>query len=187
MKSKEMKLKLVAVFFFLFSTTGLFAQNGESKIPFKDKVFVGGNLGAQFGDITSIEISPLVGYHITEKLSAGIGGTYIYYRVKGRTQGLQNIPTYKTNIYGGRVFSQYRVIEEAMAYTEFEVLNLEVQDPISYKLSRKNVPSWLLGGAYIQPIGGRSSINFYMLWDVIEDIDSPYQNPIIRIGLNAGL
>lgn len=183
MNSKVMKLKLVVVFFLVLSSTVLFGQGEENKGNFKDKIFVGGNFGAQFGDITSIEISPLVGYRITEKFSSGIGGTYIYYKVKAR----QGIPSYSTNIYGGRIFSQYRVIENALAYTEIEVLNLEVQDPISYELSRKNVPSWLVGGAYIQPIGGRASLNLYMLWDVIEDENSPYQNPIIRIGINAGI
>ena len=178
-----MKFKLLIVLLVGMSCSNIYGQSNSEKRSFEDRIFVGGTLGAQFGNVTLVEISPLVGYKITEKFSSGLGATYIYYRVKGNT----SYPTYETHIYGGRIFSQYQIIESILGYTEFEVLNLDVQDPNTYELKRDNVYSWLVGGAYIQPIGNRSSLNIYLLWDLIEDLNSPYQNPIVRIGINAGL
>ena len=72
-----------------------------------DKVVVGGNLGAQFGDLTYIEVSPTVGYKLTEKWLAGVGARYIY--VKPRL--LQS-----SNIIGGAIFQQYAILEQAVLH-----------------------------------------------------------------------
>lgn len=177
-----MKFKLLAILLLGLSSTYIHGQSDSEKGSFKDRLFVGGNMGLQFGDVTLIQASPLIGYKITEKFSSGIGITYMY--LKDKRSGI--IP-YETNIYGGRVFSQYRVIENAMAYSEFEVLNLEIYNVIEQAYKRDNIYSLLVGGGYLMPIGSRSSLNVYLLWDVIEDTNSPYSNPIIRIGINAGL
>lgn len=178
-----MKLKLLAILLIGFSCTYVNGQSNSDRGSFKDKLFVGGNLGAQFGSVTLVEISPLIGYKITEKFSSGIGATYIYYKLK-RTS---SFPAYETHIYGGRIFSQYQIIESIIGYTELEVLNLDIYNSNESKFERGNVYSWLVGGGYTQPIGNRASLNMYLLWDLIEDLNSPYENPIIRIGINAGL
>ena len=38
------------------------------KDNFQNRIFYGGNLGLQFGTVTMIDISPMVGYKLTEKL-----------------------------------------------------------------------------------------------------------------------
>ena len=71
----------------LFISNNLFAQDDSTttkppkeRKPFKDRIYFGGNLGLQFGNQTYIDISPLIGYKVTEKFSAGFGVTYIYYK-----------------------------------------------------------------------------------------------------------
>ena len=42
------------------------------------RLVVGGGIGLGFGDITSISVSPMVGYRITDNFSAGVGFGYQY-------------------------------------------------------------------------------------------------------------
>lgn len=43
-----------------------------------DKITVGGGLAVNFGSITYIDVSPTVGYYLTDNILAAVGGTYIY-------------------------------------------------------------------------------------------------------------
>ena len=153
----------------------------KPKTPFRERLFTGGNIGLQFGSVTLIDVSPKLGYKLTEKLAAGIGATYIYINDK-RIKGYE----YHTNIYGGRLFGQYQAFENVLAYSEFEILSLETLDDFTYQLKRRNVPSFLAGGGYTQHIGESSSAVILVLWDLIDSKYSIYQNPIIRIGFNIG-
>ena len=130
---------------------------------------------------TLIDISPKLGYKITKELAAGIGATYIYIR-DNRIKGFE----YHSNIYGGRIFGQYQIFENVLAYTEFEVLNLETLDGFTYQLKRRNVSSFLVGGGYTQSLGENSSAVILVLWNLLDSKYSIYQNPIIRIGFNIG-
>ena len=43
-----------------------------------DRLWFGGGIGFGFGDVDYVEVSPIVGYSATEKLSVGGGITYRY-------------------------------------------------------------------------------------------------------------
>lgn len=157
-------------------------RNNSRSGVFENRIFTGGDFGLQFGSQTYIQIAPLVGYRITDQFSAGITGKYIYYSVKSDYAGFD----YKTNIYGGGIFTRYNVIEEVFLYAEFEALSLEI--PISvFEMNRRIVSGLFLGAGYRQFIGDYSSLNLMLLFDVIEDQYSPYSNPQIRIGFDFGL
>lgn len=162
--------------------------NGQEvqQTPFKDRFYFGGNLGLQFGSATYIDLSPLVGYKISEQFSAGVGATYIYYNVKENAYNYK----YETSIYGGRVFARYHFMENLFAHAETELLNMDVPEKISgptnYRLVRDNIVSVLGGGGYAQPIGARSALIVMLLWNFTEEQYSPYENPIFRVGFNAG-
>ncbi len=102
---------------------------------FWDRVYTGGGIGLQFGSQTFVNISPLVGYRLTEKLSVGLSATYIYYRYKNPNPAF----TYSSNIYGGSVFSRYLIFENLFAHVEYEVLRLEARDNVSRLLGTKDV------------------------------------------------
>ena len=180
-----MKIKFKILFIlFLFSMTA-FAQDDQRTQRNKDrafswdKVYVGGNVGLQFGTATFLAVSPLVGYKFTPKLSAGVGITYQYYHYK------DNFYNIETNVYGARVFSRYMITEFLFAHVEYEYLNLEAFD--FYPSRRVDVGSLLGGGGYIQRLGPRSAIVAMILYNFTESYYTPYQNPIIRIGINIGL
>ena len=148
------------------------------KKNFKDKIFAGGNLGLQFGTVTFADISPLVGYKFTEKISAGIGATYQYYHYKDKYYD------FETNVYGGRVFARYNFTEYLFAHAEYEYLNMEAFD---FYRRRIDVVSVFGGAGYIQKISDRYGIIAMVLYNFNESVYSPYQNPIFRVGFVVGI
>jgi hypothetical protein len=143
-----------------------------------DKAFFGGDLGLQFGDITYINIAPIMGYHLTERFGAGAGPIYTYLKYRG-------YPT-PFNSYGGRVFSQYKIMENVLGYGEYQLLNTRIYDASLDKVLDVTMPALLLGGGYIEEVGQNSSFNIMILYNVMADKYSYYQNPIIRVGFNMG-
>ena len=154
-------------------------RNAPAKSGFDmDKVVVGGNLGLQFGTITLIEVSPTIGYRFTDKILAGLGGRYIYF--EDNTFG----SSFSTNIYGGNIFSQYFILENFLTHVEYELLNLQAGFD---RDERIDVSSFFVGGGYRSSLGGNSYASILLLYDLIGDRNSPYSNPILRVGFAIGL
>ncbi|MDQ3393680.1 MAG: hypothetical protein M3512_06155 [Bacteroidota bacterium] len=178
-----MKKVIKILLFTILNCNFLMAQReveeGE-KLSFKERSYFGGNFNMQFGQVTFIDISPLLGYMVTPRFSIGTGVTYQYlnYRWLG----------YKTNIYGGRVFARRNIGQQFFAHTEFEALNVEFPkyvSPTDHKWVREWVPGLLVGGGLFQPFGRRGGINLTALYNLTYVRGkSPYASPfIIRAGL----
>ena len=175
------KTLLVSSFLFLVCLTANSQQTTDPAtpiIPLKDKIFFGGNFGLQFGTMSIIEASPLIGYKITDKLAVGVGITYIYYRLK------MDNSIFSTNVYGGRIFARYYILENIFAHAEYEVLNLERYDMVT---NRTNVESLFVGGGYRMKVGERSYFSIMALWNLKDNYYSPYSNPVIRAGFTVGI
>jgi len=149
-----------------------------------NRFFWGGNLG--FGassDVVQIDLSPLIGYNITEKFAAGMGVTYQYYK----DSRFINVKI-ETNIYGGRCFLRYFVWNDIFIHAEYELLSLESKyfnpNYTNANNDRFFVNSIFLGGGYRMMIGESASINLLLLWNINESSTSPYTNPVLRIGFN---
>lgn len=187
---------IIACFFFLFYAGFLHAQyveeseKSEKKAPverktFGDRTFYGGNFGIMFGTITLIDLSPNIGYRLTEKFSAGVGVTYMYYH--------DSRFRYSTNIYGGRLFARHVFLEKFFAHAEYEILNLELYDVIDFKMSRVNYPRLLLGAGFLQRMSERTAFSLLILLNVLDDTEymNRYRfsmpNPDIRIGFIFGI
>ena len=161
------------------------SREGNSE-SFGQRLVWGGNFGLQFGDVTVVDIEPIIGYKITQQLIGGIGIKYIYYKYKYFVP-----PNYlfeaSTNIYGGSVFGRYYFIESFFGHVEYELLNLEVPNEFyPYNLFRKNISSVLVGGGYSQQIGEHAVLAITLLYNLTEENYTPYENPIIRIGFGFG-
>ncbi len=155
------------------------------KKPVTDRFYFGGNLGLTFGTYTSISIWPMVGYKITPKLSAGLqpGFDYIKYKYQGFTD--------ESSSYGIKIFSRYRVIPQFYFHAEYDYINFELYDYntqnelISY---RENVPFLFLGGGLSQQLGENSWMYVQILFDVLQDKNSPYSSgePFYSLGFGVG-
>jgi hypothetical protein len=190
----------IFISFLIFQSTSVFSQDNEGTDQRKknaytppkdnkfswDKFFVGGNLGAQFGTETFVNIAPIVGYRIIPRLSVGIGGTYQFYRIN------YDFFKYKTHIYGGNIFSQVIIWDNLFAHVEYELINRGL---VTYnsasgsydEVGRVNVDGLLLGAGYGLRMGDRAVFNLMVLFNVLEDEYSIYNNPIIRMGIAVGL
>jgi hypothetical protein len=153
-------------------------KHPPKKNPF-DRMYIGGNVGLQFGDDTYAELSPLVGYKFTDKISAGVGAIYQYYHLRNRYYDLE------TDVYGGRVFGRYMFTDYLFGHAEYEYLNLEAFD---FQRRRVDVNSLLAGAGYVQRITPNSGIVALVLYNFTESTYTPYGSPIIfRIGFQAGI
>lgn len=155
-------------------------QKGQSSFKMS-KVFFGGSLGFSFGSVTSIRVNPLVGYSLTPKLSAGITGLYEYnsYDLYGSRQNFSN--------YGGSVFGRFRIIPQLYAHAEFSYINYEFVK-INNETYRQGVPFLFLGGGYAQKIGRNTYAYAQVLFDVLQDSNSPYADwaPFYSVGVSVG-
>jgi len=138
----------------------------------------GGYLGAQFGEVTLINVSPLVGFRVLENFNVGLGFTYQYYN--------DNYYDYSSSAYGTNVYARYFVWRDLFAHAEYApVYYNNVFNGTAYE------GAWfhdvLLGGGYRQWIGNKAFVTMMILWNVNEQLYSPYQNPVIRIGFGTGI
>ncbi len=108
--------RLITLLIAAFFSVGLTNAQQSKTIDWKDRIFIGGNLGATFGTITNVNVSPMIGYKFTPKTIAGITLTYQYYK--------QESPEYQTSIYGGGLFArQYLMNPLAHSTRYFYIAN----------------------------------------------------------------
>lgn len=151
---------------------------GDIKPAFKDRISVGGSFALSFGNITYIGVSPVVGYSITPKWTAGLGMSYYYWR--------DNVYNYENSIYGGLVFTRYIVYKGLFLEGNFELNNQYAY--YTNPSEREWIPSLLLGGGYSSSMGENSAFYISVLYDVIQNINSQYYGiPVIRAGFGFGL
>ncbi|MDD5571185.1 MAG: hypothetical protein PHD97_08520 [Bacteroidales bacterium] len=153
-----------------------------NRINRSSRFVTGGNIGVQVGSYTFIDISPALGYKVTEKFIPGISISYKYLRFAD----MQN--EFETNIYGGSIFFKYLVLENLFAHVEYEILNFDRQlfEP-SKSARRINIESLLVGAGYRQEISRNFHTNLLVLWNLNETIYTFYSNPIIRVSFDIGL
>jgi hypothetical protein len=147
---------------------------------FKERIFFGGGLGLQFGTITAINVSPLVGYRITEKLSTGISGTYQYYHNRQFNMS--------TDIYGGGLFTRYLITRMLFVHAEYEVLSLRSANFLMANESGKRFveQNYFAGGGVRLHLGGRTYLNLMLLYNFNENSYVHFQNPMFRFGIDVG-
>lgn len=159
----------------------------DKNTAFKDRLLFGGNFGLQFGNVTFVDLSPLVGVKVWKGLQAGIGITYQYLNVSDAGA------RYETHTYGGRIFARYIVWRGLFAHAEFEMLNLDCYDRGLFAISgqvelqRIWLPGALVGGGYYQPIGQRFGTSILILVNLLQNECTPYASPVFRLGFNFGL
>ena len=152
---------LVSFLSISFSSYSQIEVEDDSKPSFKDRVYFGGGFAMNGGSDSYgnryyyFALSPIVGYMITPKLSAGSGITW---------QQI-NYPDAKVklNQYGVSPFVRYN-LSKLFLYSEYNLINTP-----SYSSTgeRRNYDRLLLGLGYSQPLGKRGAINGMALYDVL--------------------
>jgi hypothetical protein len=146
-------------------------------LPFSQRLNFGGGIsGLSFGNPTSIGVSPMVGYSLTNNTILGVGLTYQYYSA---TYG--SLGTYSSNLLGQRIFIRQQVpalnqiIGQAYLTGQIEnYANLSDNTGINY-----SIPVLVGVG-----LGSKLGINFSVMYDLNYTAGrSPYGSAlVVQIG-----
>ncbi|HEU4929208.1 MAG TPA: hypothetical protein VFU38_05210 [Candidatus Krumholzibacteria bacterium] len=145
----------------------------------RDRVYFGGSVTLSFGDVTRIGVYPMIAYKFTPKLSVGTELGYEYLKYDDIDQSANN--------YGGSVFSRYRIIPQLYAHAEYQMVNYEIFTSPTTS-DREWIPYLLFGGGLASRIGPNTWGYIEVLFDVLNDDHSPYDEgePIISAGVGVG-
>jgi hypothetical protein len=151
-----------------------------SELSFRERLHFGGGLsGLSFGNPTSIGISPMAGYLLTNNTVLGVGMTYQYYSL--------NIAGYRatSNLLGERIFVRQQIPM---------LSQLLGQGYLTAQLENFNdMSAGTTGAGYSNPflvgigIGSRIGINLSLLYDLNYSASSAKQSPygsafVVQVG-----
>ena len=169
------KTKYIFIPLFLLFATVAFAQKGgytvDKESNWQDRMYFGGGFGLSGGSWgTSISLSPIVGYMVSNRVSVGIGATYQYYKYQN------GIYDYTDNRWGMQFFGRVNLIKQIFAYAEYSFLNYSYYGDTNDRRVANRLP---LGLGISQPLGPRSALNLVAAYDVLYDSQdqSAYASP----------
>ncbi len=158
------------------------APKQKQKKPIKDKIYYGGYLNLSFGSYTMIGIEPMIGYKIIPRLSVGVKIRYDY------IQDNRYSETHSTSNYGASIFTRLNVVRGLYAHLEYAGYNFENYNGFD-ESDREWISFLFLGAGYNQRVSKRSSIFIQVLFDVLQNENSPYKSwePFYSVGVGVGL
>jgi hypothetical protein len=153
----------------------------KQKSSFASKLYYGGNIGLSFGNYTMIGVYPLVGYKLTPKLSVGVKIAYEYISDTRYEQ------TYTTSNYGWSLFARYRIVPPLYVHIEYAQMSYELYSADGTS-NREWIPFLFAGAGYSKSVGGKAWVNVQVLFDLLQDENSPYKNwePFFSVGVGVG-
>ncbi len=178
-----MKIKYLAITILLLTAAlpslSQYRQQSGSRSGngLSDRIYFGGGGGFSGGtNYLNLSVSPLIGYKITDRFSAGLQITYQY--VKFFDASINN--------YGGGPFLRLNVTEKLFAYTQYEYMNFGT----NVSEERFDFSSLFVGLGYSEPISDKVAFNITALYNLLyrDGSKSPYQSPLVfRVVIVAGL
>ena len=128
--------------------------------PLGLKYITGGSFGLSFGNYnTYVNVAPILGYRVTNRVTVGTGLSYYYLDIQG----------YNGSILGGNLFAQAMVYKTFYAHGQYELIDF-----------RDNFSVILGGAGYRQMFSDRAGIDLQVLFDLNQNGRSFYNNPVIR-------
>ena len=152
----------------------------QRNTEFRERLMYGGNFGIWFGTLTYLNLSPTIGYRVTDKFHVGIGGIYNYSSVR------YNKINYTQSLYGSHVFARYIVNDFLFIQSQYDRLN----QPNYFSSNNNNERIWvdyvMVGGGFRQPLGDHAALMTTVMFNLTPHPLSVYSSPYIQIGIMAG-
>ncbi|GAB1454351.1 hypothetical protein MASR2M47_44070 [Draconibacterium sp.] len=157
------------------------SEHSQDPKPALSKIYYGGYLNLSFGTYTSIGVVPMFAYKITPKLSTGTKLSYQYLHYKDGPH------VNEESNYGFSLFNRLRVTPQFYAHAEFSSQNYKFYNDLG-ESERKWVPFLFVGGGYSVPISNNTWFNTEVLFDVLQNENSPYAawEPFFSVGFGVG-
>ena len=177
-------------------------KKSEKKGYDPSKLVLGGGINAGLSsDYANFGISPKIGYKVTDFLAAGVGFGYQYYKVYDYSLESNNQSVYQhLNIVYPGIWAKCNVYRSLFAATDFEydITSLRYylpsyatgisDNPLTRRTKSVTAACLLVGAGFKQPLGGRTTAVFEVMYDVLQADYSPYKNQLIyRGGIYVGL
>jgi hypothetical protein len=188
-----MKKSFLFLLCLFFSVIAICQEEETAKGFQKEKLFIGGNFGLSFGDLTLINISPQIGYRFSELFAAGLGINGQYVSVKNRY--IDGTPYSKTSqgVVGLNVFGRIYPLQYIMLQVQPEANYIFGKQTFygssnqEYEMDAAIVPSLLVGAGAVLP-SGRGSFIASFFYDVLQRPNAPYgSRPFLNLGYNISL
>lgn len=187
-----MKKFFIGVLLLIMSSLAV-AQDEETgyeyRESFVERLYLGGNLAFSFSNTsTFINVSPYVGYRVTDEFSVGPGLIYQYNSYRNR---ITNTST-SYSIYGGSFFARYVFMEYIIMQATYELINYPtILREFGGSIDERANENYLyLGGGIQYPVSDNFWLTVLISYDVL---DSPTKfkphgrNPVYFVGFNLGL
>lgn len=139
----------------------------QPKPAWKDKLRYGGNFWLGFFGAFYIDVSPMVGYEVTEKGTVvGLGANLIY---QGTFNGAGNF------VYGPKLFVRQQLFKSIFAHAEYEMMNAYTHQFYSYIPNPTNPypdgkKKWegspLIGAGFYQGRGGQRGSYLALMYNL---------------------
>ncbi len=157
-----------------------------SDMTVRERFFVGGFVGLQFGTFTAVSLNLHAGYLITNNISAGAGGIYQY--TNDNLMGT----SYSSHVYGASAFARFNVYSGLFVHTEYERLRLKTRlspfdfDPGSDPDDRTTISenNYFIGAGYGIRMSDRLTLNLLLLYNLNENSHVYMDNPFFRVGVD---
>jgi len=162
------------------------AQPTKATVPVStgknEKVYYGGYANFSLGKYSIIGFEPMIGYKLLPKFS--VGGKLSYEHFKNKNYS----PTQSGSNWGIGAFSRLRISRRLYAHVEFSEMNYKLFQDGGETSNREWISFLFVGGGFIQPISKGVSLNAEVLWDVIQNKNSPYNTvePVFNVGVGIG-
>lgn len=180
-----------------YSSSGKPVEEALAKGFDPQRIIFGGGFHFGMGSgYLRLGVSPVLGYRITKNFSAGIGLRYEYLSIKEASYTIDSV-TYlvepfdlKTHGFAFSVWARHIVWNHIFLHVEPELINQETFHKVNnFRIDRERkwIPCLLVGGGIRQPISERSSVVLSLLYDLLQEDESPYRNNLeFRVGFLVG-
>ena len=153
------------------------------KTPFIKRMFFGGGVGAAFGTVDYISISPLVGFHVVPRLDLGIQPFYSW------TKDGRYSPSVSTTDYGAGIFARVPIYRGLFGEADYQYASYEYQTG-NGGTTRDAQNAVLAGAGYTFGAGQNVGVYFLALYDFTynaNDLYRAYDSPVrLQIGVSVG-
>lgn len=168
---------LLSLLFGLFA----FAQVRALQEPPQNRWTFGGGLGFGFGSNSyfDVQISPRVGYRLTEDLEAGIMGNFT----------LQSSKFYKSTMVGVGPFANYYFARSFYLGSSFQQYFINYKDKYTGYKNDTEESALYLGGGYMQKISTGSYFQIGLMYNVLyKENNSIFSSGLVpNVGFVIGL
>ena len=141
-------------------------SSNDDETKWTDRIVFGGGIGIGYTNGWNINVTPNVGYKVTDQFWAGLGVDYYYVSWRFDSQNKD-----KFSVVGPKAYALYYITPEINLGTEFShnfYTRTDITNGITQK-QKEEQNSWLIGGGYTQRMGGRAGIRLELYYDVLYD------------------